>query len=134
MVDLTLDEIKARLNSVPLPHVDQVVGIGTGGLEPAKLVAQKLGCPYTMVCIEYRDKDNRPKHEEPRITGKAVGDLKNKTILLVDDVSVSGKTLAAARAFFDGNQVSTCVFKGNADYVLFPEITACVNWPWKDKE
>jgi len=134
MVELTLDEIKERLNNMILPRADHVVGIGTGGSEPARLVAQKLRCPYSVMTIEYRDENNRPKHHEPKLVGNIDIDLKDKTVLLVDDVSVSGKTLAAARALLGEGHVSTCVFKGKADYVLFPEIEECVNWPWKAKE
>jgi hypoxanthine phosphoribosyltransferase len=56
---------------------------------------------------------------------------KGARILLVDDVSVSGQTLALARSLLKGYEVITFTLKGKADFVLFPEITACVNWPWK---
>jgi hypoxanthine phosphoribosyltransferase len=51
--------------------------------------------------------------------------------LVVDDVSVSGKTLEKARQLLAGNEVKTLTLKGNADYVIFPEIRDCVKWPWK---
>ena len=52
-------------------------------------------------------------------------------ILLVDDVSVSGVTLSLALSLLKDFEVFTFVLKGQADYVLFPEIKECVNWPWK---
>jgi hypoxanthine phosphoribosyltransferase len=51
--------------------------------------------------------------------------------LLVDDVSVTGKTLEEARSLFKGNHITTFVFKGKADFVLLPDIKDCVDWPWK---
>jgi len=51
--------------------------------------------------------------------------------LLVDDVSVTGKTLKCAVENLQDYTVYTFVLKGKADYVLFPEINTCVEWPWK---
>jgi hypoxanthine phosphoribosyltransferase len=52
-------------------------------------------------------------------------------VLLVDDVSVTGKTLDFAKQLLHLNDIKTFVLKGkNADIVLFPEIKECVNWPW----
>ena len=52
-------------------------------------------------------------------------------ILLVDDVSVSGQTLQAARELLMDYEVTTFVLKSKADLVAFPEIGECVVWPWK---
>ena len=57
--------------------------------------------------------------------------LADKRILLVDDVSVSGKTMNAALEQLEGLNVRTLAMKGKADFVLFPEIKDCVKWPWK---
>ncbi len=54
-----------------------------------------------------------------------------KRILLVDDVSVSGQTLQAARELLMDYEVTTFVLKSKADLVAFPEIGECVVWPWK---
>lgn len=55
---------------------------------------------------------------------------KGSKILLVDDVSVTGKTLEKVKKELYGYEVTTLVFKGKADHVLFPEIRTCVEWPW----
>jgi hypoxanthine phosphoribosyltransferase len=52
-------------------------------------------------------------------------------VLLVDEVSVTGKTMEFAKTFLTEHEVITFALKGKADYVLFPEIASCVNWPWK---
>jgi hypoxanthine phosphoribosyltransferase len=51
-------------------------------------------------------------------------------VLLVDDVSVSGATFKLARELLMGATIATLACKGKADFVLFPEVAACVNWPW----
>ena len=61
-----------------------------------------------------------------------LSDLAGKLILLVDDVSVSGKTMAVALSQLKGLSVKTFAMKGKADYVLFPDIQDCVKWPWKE--
>jgi hypoxanthine phosphoribosyltransferase len=53
-------------------------------------------------------------------------------VLLVDDVSVTGKTLNRVKALLKGYTVYTLVMKGKGDFVLFPEVGTCVQWPWKD--
>lgn len=45
-------------------------------------------------------------------------------------MSVTGKTLEKVKKELYGYEVTTLVFKGKADHVLFPEIRTCVEWPW----
>jgi uncharacterized protein len=130
-VDLSFVEIRKRIKQIELPDVDIVVGIATGGIVPASLLAYKLDMPLALLHINYRDLSNKPLYDTPKIL--SIGDmpLENQRILLVDDVSVSGKTLQAAQGQLPKDRIITLVMKGTADYVLFPEIAACVNWPWK---
>lgn len=130
-VELPFDEISRRLKQQNLPDVDRVVGVATGGIMPAALVAHQLGKPLSILAINYRDEANRPRHNQPVLLDDAPVLEKNQRILLVDDVSVSGATLEVAKAMLADHQVSTLVLKGKADFVMFPEIAACVNWPWK---
>jgi len=132
MVDLTFDEISRRIREAVMPKTDLIVGIETGGLIPAALLAYKMRCPLYSIRINYRDEQNRPRHEMP-----VVGEYENipvseRAVLLVDDVSVSGQTLQAAVAQFPNAQIKTVVLVGKADFVLFPQIHTCVNWPWKN--
>ena len=43
-------------------------------------------------------------------------------VLLIDDVSVTGKTIGLAKEVFKDFNVKTFVLVGEADYVLFPDI------------
>ena len=132
MQNLTFGQIRERLNSFDLPQVDLVIGIAEGGLVPASLVAFKLGVELRIIKINYRNESNTPIRTEPELLSNS-HELDNKKLLIVDDVCVSGKTMDKAKELFKGNEIITLTFKGKADYVLFPEIAECVNWPWKYK-
>jgi len=131
MVPLSFVEISERLKSMDLPPVDLVIGIGTGGIVPASIAAFHLKAELQVLVLNYRDENNNPRYEEPVVLKKPPMDLEGKKILLVDDVSVSGKTMNAALKQLAGSDVKTLAMKGKADYVLFPEIKDCVKWPWK---
>lgn len=127
-------EIRQRLQQCSLPDVDRVVGIGSGGVVPAALVAYQVARPLSILPINYRAADNTPRYEEPRLLGDFSLPAGDHSLLLVDDVSVSGKTLSLAKEVFAGYKITTLVMKGSADIVLFPEISECVQWPWQGRK
>ncbi len=129
-VVLNLLEIRTRLEQLELPEIDLVVGIATGGSVPASLVAYKLNRPLSLVQLNYRAEDNTPQRSKPLLQAP-FQPPEVRRVLLVDDVSVSGRTLGVARALLPHCEVTTLVMKGRADVVLFPEIERCVSWPWK---
>ncbi len=131
MIDIDFCRISRALAKLKLPVFNLVVGIAEGGVVPASLLANKLKCDLEIIRINYRNEDNSIRHKDPAIFKKTKLSGDRKNILIVDDVSVSGKTMDAARELFNGHSVKTLVFKGKADFVLFPEIDSCVNWPWK---
>jgi uncharacterized protein len=135
-IALSFEEISRRLRAFSFPPADAVAGIREGGVVPACLVAHQLGLPVFFVSFNYRDDDNRPRHPAPQVTGPAPEIPERcRRLLLVDEVSVTGRTLAAARDIMasPGRSFITFVLKGKgpADLVLFPEIEPCVLWPWK---
>ena len=131
MTELSFKEIREKLNSLKLPQFDVVVGVANGGIVPGCMVAMKLSCDFKVIRIKYRDEKNDPAYPEPVLFGRIELPEGATEILIVDDVSVSGKTLNTAKALLRTYHVKTLVFKGKADYVLFPEVEPCVNWPWK---
>lgn len=130
MQSLTFLQIIERLHQFHLPYFDLVIGIANGGLVPASLIAFKLGTELSTIRINFRDDKNIPLYDSPLVLS-SIEKISNKKILIVDDVSVTGKTLEKAKEILTGNEVRTLVFKGKADYILFPELSECVKWPWK---
>lgn len=130
-VALSFDLISTRLRTLDLPRVDVVVGIGTGGIVPSALLAHQLRLPLEIVRLNYRAPDNTPRRPAPQVLGGVPELPTGARVLLVDEVSVTGATLAAARALFPAQTVVTLVLKGRADIVALPEVESCVAWPWK---
>lgn len=126
-----MGEIAERLKAANYPAVDAVVGIQTGGRIPATLLSFHLGRPLFMLPINYRDENNDPRFDEPQVLAE-VQTLPpaGARVLLVDDVAVTGSTMAKARELLPGYPVTTFALKGRADIVLFPEVRQCVHWPW----
>ncbi len=129
---LEFEDISRRLRQCDLPVADCVAGVLEGGLVPACLAAHQLGAPLRLVPVNYRDEENRPRPGAPRLTAP-MRPLPDgcRRVLLVDDVSVSGKTLDFAKKQLADCEITTLVMKGLGDIVLFPEIEDCVLWPWK---
>jgi uncharacterized protein len=149
-VRLELPDIARELKSLTLPNVDAIVGIATGGVAFASIVAFWLEKPLHVVHLNYRDEDNQPRHAKPKllkpfgidsktsnkglkplVKGKPTEDS-SKHILLVDDVSVTGATLETAKSLLPDFQVTSLVIKGKADFVLYPDVRACILLPWRD--
>ena len=130
-LSLDFEIISRAIKLFDFPAVGFVVGIAQGGVVPATLIAHQLDLPLRLITINYRALDNTPQRPAPELLVDLPRVPGNAKILLVDDVSVSGKTLALARTLLEPREVITFTLKGMADFVLFPEITTCVNWPWK---
>jgi len=130
-ISLDMAEITARLRKINLPDFDLIVGIASGGIVPASLLAYKFQKPMQLIHINYRDPSNKPKFKQPQLLEKFQVDPVYQKILLVDDVSVTGSTLNFVKEILRNHPVITFALKGKADYVLFPEISSCVAWPWK---
>jgi len=130
-VALDFTEISHRLWSIDLPDIDLVIGIATGGIVPASLIAHQLNKPLSLLHINFRNDDNLIKHSNPQLLSNDPLPESPQNILLVDDVSVTGSTLRVAKALLETHHVTTLVMKGQGDFVLFPEVPECVLWPWK---
>ncbi|MFC1647248.1 phosphoribosyltransferase [Patescibacteria group bacterium] len=134
MIRPSFKDTSNKLNDLKLPGFDMVLGIAEGGVIPAALTAYKLKCLLLIERVKYRDRFNKPMFETPVIDGEIAIPKGVKRILLVDDLSKSGKTLKIIKSHLSTFEVKTFVFIGKADYCLFPEITECVHWPWKWKK
>lgn len=131
MVKFSFLQIFEILRKFEFPaNYDFIVGITKGGVIPAVMVAHQLQRELSFIYINYRDKDNNPRYTEPKIIKLGLIPKGVKNILLVDDASVSGKTLKAAKKKLVNYNVKTLVFKGRADYVLLSRMNSCIDWPW----
>lgn len=133
MTPLSFEFISERLRAWRFPEgIDGVVGIASGGVVPAALVAHQLGLAMKIIALNYRDEKNEPRHSEPVLLGSAPDLGAWKRVLLVDDVWVSGKSWRAARAFLPENiEMLPFVMKGKVDFALIRDVDGCVQWPWK---
>ncbi len=100
MQDLSFTDIKRRVDDLILPSFDLIIGIATGGIVPASLIAYKKGIELKIVRINYRDDNNDPRYDVP-VLFEGIETLNNNlNLLIVDDVSVSGKTMELAKSIF----------------------------------
>jgi uncharacterized protein len=129
------DRLRETLRAHPLGELDGVVALARGGVVLGALAAYELGLPLQVLRLAYRDDTNRPMHPHPTHRG-ALPQVAGGRVLLVDDVSVSGATLRAARELL-GCAALTLVAKGRpgaADLILFDDLPGCVDWPWQVPE
>lgn len=128
---VTLEDVERRLGEIVFPPVDAVVAIERGGRVPGELIAAMLDRPLGFLRLAYRDDSNEVQHPEPLVLGPpAIPCPTGGRILLVDDVSASGATMRRAGQELTGYRIATFALKGGADIVAFPELGACVTWPW----
>jgi hypoxanthine phosphoribosyltransferase len=114
-----------------LGRVDAVVALARGGVVAGALAAYELGVPLRLMTIRFRHDNNQPRGDTPEVA-TSVPDVRGLRVLIVDDVSVSGATLRAAREAL-GTEAVTLVVKGKpgaADMVLFDDVPECARWPW----
>jgi len=64
---LSFREITERLQQMQLPETDVVIGIGSGGIPPATMVAYHLNAELQVMVLNYRDEQNTPRYAEPRV-------------------------------------------------------------------
>ena len=113
---------------------DVVIGIERGGVFLAGLIARELGAGLCTIRASFYD-DSKPakeKFEKPKITLAPLPLLNGKRVLIVDDVSNTGKTLSAVRAQIlsaGAAEIKTFVYAGKADFSCRP-FEKCLIFPW----
>jgi hypoxanthine phosphoribosyltransferase len=130
MIEKTWNDFFYRLDEIKFEQFDLIVAIARGGIIPASFIQQKLNTPMKIIEINYRDDSHKPRYDEPQLLENLDFKVKDKKILLVDDVSKTGKTIQKAKEQLKGNSIKTCIVNGNADYSFFQHDT-CIKMPWK---
>ena len=133
MTPLAFEDIAERLARWKFPSgIDGVVGIASGGVVPAALVAQRLGVGLKIIAVNFRDEANQPRQARPQLLAAAPNLGAWRRVLLVDDVYVSGETWRFAREALPADvEVLPFVLKGRVDFALIRDVEGCVEWPWK---
>ncbi len=126
----SLEEIISRIKILQLySKFDLIVGIGNGGVVPAYLLHSYFKLPIEFIWINFRNEIHKPRTPKPILIKPLSFAAKGRKILLVDDRSNSGATIALAKEVLkDAKSISTLVVNGKADYSLFNE--ECFIMPW----
>jgi len=95
-----LDKMTRDLQNLTAQEQNEVVmiGIHTGGAWVAQQLHQNLNIASELGSLDisfYRD-DFTQKGLHPQIKSSMLGDIEGKTVILVDDVIMSGRTIRAA--------------------------------------
>lgn len=108
---------------------DCIVAIANGGLVPAGILNQRLQIPVEVLRINFKDDNQQPRYDSPKLLNPINFEFKNKRILLVDDRIKSGKTIVLAKELLrEAAIIKTFAVNGVADYALFNE--SCFRFPW----
>lgn len=112
---------------------DMIVGITRGGVVPARMLSSLLKTPK-MACISVEKQGG-----ERKVITELLEDLTGKTILLVEDMLETGRSLMVAKTYLEskGAKVkTTCLYtmaisKIKPDYFL-KEVEKVVEFPWEE--
>ena len=126
----SFEDVLERVRSIEIPEkFDMVVAIANGGIIPAAMINQRLGCEYHLLKLNLRDAMQNKLYDKPRLLEEIDFSFKGKKILLVDDRVKTGTTLEFAKELLsDAALVRTLAVNGIADYCLYNE--TCFRFPW----
>ena len=137
--NLTLQLSERIVNSGFVPDV--IVGIARGGWIPARILSDVLYANTLQnIRIEYYT-DVGAKGKEPRITQPLTGSMKNKKMLLVDEVADTGDTLQHAIDHVRGlgvEEVRSAVLHYKPTSIVKPDyfMVETASWtvyPWENR-
>ncbi len=110
---------------------DEIVAIARGGLTLGHLLSDLLRIPVSIITIQsYTDIQ---KQGELKITGKLQSPIKDKCILVVDDVADSGKTLVRAKKYlsrFRPSAMVTATLFYKPRSIVKPDFIAAATKKW----
>lgn len=128
-MQLTSKQINSKIGKIKFDDFDLIVAIARNGIPVARILSKKLNLPIKVLWLRFRDKDQNKIYKKPKLLRK-FSKIKDKKVLLVDDVSKSSSTLKKAKEILEGNKIKTFVVNGKADYNLF-DYRFCLKMPWK---
>lgn len=129
-MDKSFEELLDRVKTIEInERFDMVVAIANGGIIPAALINQRLGCDFHLLKLNLRDAMQNKLYDKPKLLAEIDFDFVGKRILLVDDRVKTGTTLEFAKQLLsEAALVKTLAVNGIADYCLYNE--SCFKFPW----
>ena len=126
----SFEEVLERVRTSEIPETfDLVVAIANGGIIPAAMINQRLGCEYQLLKLNLRDAMQNKLYDKPKLLEEIDFEFKGKRILLVDDRVKTGTTLEFAKELLsEALVIKTLAVNGIADYCLYNE--TCFRFPW----
>jgi len=126
----SFDEVIERVRELEISEsFDMVVAIANGGIIPAAMINQRLGCEFHLLKLNLRDALQNKLYDKPKLLAEIDFEFKGKRILLVDDRVKTGTTLQFAKELLsEAKYVKTLAVNGIADYCLYNE--SCFRFPW----
>ena len=126
----SFEDVLERVRTIEIPETfDLVVAIANGGIIPAAMINQRLGCEYQLLKLNLRDAMQNKLYDKPKLLEVIDFDFKGKRILLVDDRVKTGTTLEFAKELLsEALVIKTLAVNGIADYCLYNE--TCFRFPW----
>jgi hypoxanthine phosphoribosyltransferase len=89
--ELEIDRLAKKVTAAP----DIIIGIARGGVVPAMLLSKRLRVK-DMLVLKVRKEGN-----ERKVVGDIVTDVSGKSVLLVEDMIESGKSLIVAKDYLE---------------------------------
>lgn len=130
-LDISFAAISEALHGFDFPEIDLVLGISQGAKSPAAMIAHQLGVELKLIIVGKKNKRGKFSVSTAEIENSAAWDFfGHHRILIVDDISITGKTIQFIRDNVKADKVYSMVLFGEADYVLFPKVKSEVKLPW----
>ena len=123
------EEVADRIRAMDFREsFDLIVAIANGGIIPAALLNQRLQLPVELLKLHFRDAQQKPLYDGPRLLAPVGFEVRGRKVLLVEDRVKTGATLQYARELLkEATLVKTFAVNGTADYALWDE--ACFSFP-----
>jgi len=135
-----LVEAMEKLPSNLQEELEAVIGIGRSGLIPAALACKKLNCRKFLVIIISKYGEGKPPkklYDHPVVIWGFSEQLNGGTVLIVDDIAVTGETLKLAEEYAKekgaGKALKFALVKRPSVSIDFYgwEYEHCVIFPWE---
>ncbi|MDD2327207.1 MAG: phosphoribosyltransferase, partial [bacterium] len=117
----SFDDVMQRFREVTFHEkFDLIVAIANGGIIPAAILNQRLNLRVELLRINLRDPAQKPRFERPQLVSPIDFDIRDKSILLVEDRIKTGATVRfAIDLLHEAREIKTFAVNGKADYALY---------------